>query len=170
MREDKSQFRFSYDQRFRKVSFGKFLKIARELCEAVVSIRNSVDITVITSEDHRTYDYSTVTFMSDEITEALKGRKEYPFDRFTQNVWDRSFNVQVTLKDKKDPKPFMICLSCNKHADAKRIMFYGQCLDETTYQRVVSKFRHPTLLYSIGEGFEKSSDFNVAMGRRLVGM
>ena len=128
-----NEFRFSHDKRFKRVSFEEFLEIARELCEIGASVRSSADAEVITAEDNTTYNYTTTTFLSDEIKEALKQRKRYSLDELTQEVWDRSFDVQVTLKDEKDPKPFMICVSCDKYADAKRVKFYGQCLDEITH-------------------------------------
>ena len=163
-------FRFSHDKRFKRVSFEEFLGIARELCEIVASVRSSADIEVVIAEDHTTYNYTTTTFWSDEIWEALKQRKVYSIDELTQEVWDRSFNVQVILKDEKDPKQFMICVSCDKYADAKRLKFYGQCLDERTHQRVVSKFRRSSLSHGIGDGMGKISDFNMMMGEKLTGI
>jgi len=155
-------FRFSHDKRLKGVSFNEFLKTARELCEAVVSVRSSVDITVLTCEDDTTYNYSTSSFASVEHSKAIKNRKSYTLDEFTEEVWDRSLNAQLTLKDQEDPKPFMICLSCDMCADAKSMKFYGQCLDGTTYQAIVSKFRSPTLSYGIGDGYSKVSALDMA--------
>lgn len=161
-------FRFSHDKRFKKVSFGEFLATANALYKTVSNRRSTADIEVVTAEDHTTYNYTTTTFWSDKIEEALKNRKRYTLDELTQEVWDRSFDVQVTLLDEQDPKPFMICVSCDKYADAKRMMFYGQCLGEETHRAVVNEFRRASLSHGIGNGMGKISDFNLAMGLRLT--
>lgn len=163
-------FRFSHDKRFNKVSFQEFLATARALSHTVSTHRSSVDVKIITAEDHTTYDYTTTTFWWDVIEEALKSRKRYSVDDLTQEVWGRSFDVQLTLRDKQDPKPFMICMSCDKHAAAKRIQFFGQGLDEQTYQAVVGEFRRSSLSHSIGDGTRKISNFNLAMGSGLTGV
>lgn len=163
-------FKFSHDKRFRKVSFGEFLATAQALCQTVSDSRNTVDIEVVTAEDHMTYNYTTTTFLSDEIEDALKNRKRYTLGELTQEVWDRSFDIQITLRDEQDEKPFMICVSCDKHADAKRMKFYGQCLDEETCRVVVSKFCRATFSYGIGDGMGKISNFNMAMGSSLTGI
>ncbi|MDP3725697.1 MAG: hypothetical protein Q8R36_00695 [bacterium] len=171
MRED--GFRFSHNKRFKIVSFEEFLATARTLCDTVSAIRSSVDIEVVTAEDHETYNYTTTTFWSEEIREALEKRKQYSLDELTQEVWDRSFDVQVSLKtvrDEQNPEPFMVCVSCDKYADAKRMKFYGQCLDERTHQEVVNKFRRWSLSHGIGDGMGKISTFNMIMGQSLTGI
>lgn len=168
MRED--GFRFSHDRRFGGVSFGEFLATAKALCETVSSIRNSVDVEVVTAEDERTYHYTTTTFWSNEIEKALKKRRRYSLNKLTQEVWNRSLDVQVSLRDEQDRKPFMICVSCDKYDDYKRIKFYGQGLDEQTRQAVSRKFRRLSLSHSIGDGMKKISSFNMAMGSRLTGI
>jgi hypothetical protein len=170
MKVGQEGFRFSHDKRFKRVSFDEFLATAKSLCQIVSEYRGTVDIEVLTAEDHTTYNYTTTTFWSDEIEEALKNRKRYTFDELTQEVWDRSFNVQVTLLDEQDPKPFMICVSCDKYADAKRMIFYGQCLDEETHRAVVNEFRRSSFSYGIGDGMGKISNFDMVMGLRLTGM
>lgn len=166
----KDGFRFSHDKRFKKVSFDEFLTMAKSLCQTVSEHRSAVDIEVVTAEDHTTYNYTTTTFWSDEIEEALKNRKHYTLDELTREVWDRSFDIQVTLRDEQDSKPFMICISCDKYADAKRMMFYGQCLDEETHYAIVNEFRCSSFSHSIGDGMGKISNFNMAMGSRLMGI
>ena len=164
--------RFSHDKESGEVSFEEFLKTVRALHETVSGARSSVEVEVLTAEDLTTYNYTTVSYGSDEITEALKQRKRYSLDELSQEVWGRSFNIEVFWTDKQDPEPFMICVSCDKRAEAARIMFYGQVLDEETHDRVVAKFRRSSFLRGIriGDGFGKPSAFNMAMGRRLTGI
>lgn len=162
--------RFSRDKRFKRVSFEEFLATARALCETVSAVRSSLDTRVVTAEDHTTYNYSTVTFLSKERMEALGNRKHYSLDELTQDVWDRSFDVRVILRDEHDPRPFMICVSCDKYDDAKRMKFYGQCLDGRTYQQVVDGFRRSSFSHRIGDGMSKISTFNMVMEARLTGI
>lgn len=166
----KDGFRFSRDKRFKKVSLDEFLATAKSLCQTVSEHRSTMDIEVVTAEDRVTYNYTTTTFWSGEIEEALGNRKHYTLDELTQEVWDRSFNVQVTLRDEQDFRPFMICVSCDKHADVKRMKFYGQCLNEETHRAVVNEFSRPSFSYSIGDGMGKISNFNMRMGQKLTGI
>ena len=163
-------FRFSHDKRTLPVTFEEFLATAKKLQETLFLTRCHLDVYVFTAEDPLTYDYTTTTYWSEEIEAGLKHRKQYSFDDLTQEIWDRSFEVQISLHDALDPEPFMVCLSCDKHGDGKRIRFYGQCLDERTHQAVIQEFSRPTLEYQIGDGMTKTSLFNMAMGCRLTGI
>lgn len=166
----KDGFRFSHDRRFGKISFGEFLATAKALYKTVSDCRSAIDIEVVTAEDSMTYIYTTTTFCSDEIDEGLKNRKHYTLNELTREVWDRSFDVQVTIRDRQDQTPFMICVSCDKYTDAKRMRFYGQGLDEETCRVVVGKFHRASLSRGIGDGMKKISLFNTVMGLRLTGI
>ncbi len=163
-------FRFSHDKWLGKVSFEDFLTTAKKLAEIVFNSRSTANTEVSTAEDRATYNYTTVTFFSDEVTEGMKNKKSYTLDELTQEIWNRSFDVRMSLFDDKDSKPFMICISCDKYADARRIRFYGQCLDEKTYQDVTEEFYHSSFWYKLGDGYSKPSLFNQAIGSKLSGM
>lgn len=160
--------RFSRDKRWGKVSFEEFRRTAEALYGMVAAIRPSVCPEIITCEDKKTYEYSTVTFGLPGVDEALKKRKSYSLSELTEEIWERSFNVQLTLKDEKDPQPFMICLTCDRYDDPKRMRFYGQCLDSATQTRMFETFAQATLNYKIGDGYSKPSDFNRVVGAGLA--
>ena len=159
-------FRFSQDRRFGNVSFEIFLKCAHHLSDLVLSNKSSVDISVITCEDRVTYNYSTVTFFSDEVSEALKNRKRYSFSDLDIQVWMRSYDVQFTILEKVNSKPFMICLSCDKYRDSSRTFFYGQYVEEPLHREILEQFAKPSLLYGIGDGYRKISKLNEAFAWR----
>ncbi|MHB1118296.1 MAG: hypothetical protein ACYCZ7_02110 [Minisyncoccota bacterium] len=169
MNTSKDGFRFSHDHRFGAVSYIEFLVMARLLCQTVSKYRDTVDIDVLTAEDSTTYNYTTTTFLSDDVEKALENRKCYTLDELTREVWDRSFHVKLVLRDEKT-QSFMVCISCDKFADAKRLRFYGQCLDEATHYALVNKFHHASLSHGIGNGGTRVSTFNMIMLARLTGM
>ena len=163
-------FRFSRDKRFRKVSFEEFLSTAKRLHETIAATCSTASVEVFTAEDFSTYNYTTVTFWSEEIRTILEQKKKYALDELTREVWDRSLDVQITWRDEKNQKSFMICMSCDKYADIRRIRFYGQGLDEKTYDTVNRNFRRTSWSYGISDGRGKISDFNMLMGQRLTGI
>ncbi len=162
-------FRFSHDKRFRRVSYKEFLATAQALSKTVSEHRQDLTVNILTAEDHTTYDYTTVTFDTDEVHEVLRGRKHYTLSELTPTVWNRAFDVQVTLYDKKDEQPFMISLSCDRYADDKRMLFYGQCLDEAVLHAVLNQFRRRALWYGLGDGVSPCSTFNMLVGAHLAG-
>ncbi len=161
---------FSRDKRFSATTFADFFKSANKLVEIVQGVRPFAKVELLVCEDPWTHNFSTVSFESDEVTAALKNRKTYALDQFTGEVWDRSFKVNLVIKDDTDPKPFMICLSCDRQSDVGRIMFYGQCLDQRTYEQILDVFAKSSLFYKIGDGFPKTSVFNVLYGEKVTGM
>lgn len=163
MKED--GFRFSLDKRFRKVRFEEFEGVAIKLFDVVLQTLGRMDVSVITAEDHETYNYTTTTFWSDEIEEALKKRKQYTWDQFTREVWDRSYDVQVDFQFGRS----WISLSCDKHAEDRRMFFYAQSLDERTRSEILKRFRKRSLWYDVGDGMHKISTFNMIMGMKLTG-
>ncbi len=160
--------RFSRDKRWGKVSFEEFKRTAEALYALVTSARPSVSAEILTCEDGVTYSWSTVTFDLPGMDEALKERKSYQLSGLTKEIWERSFDVQLTLKDKEDAQPFMICLSCDCYADPKRMRFYGQCLDSATRTRMFETFARPTYSHKIGDGYSKISEFNRVVGVGLA--
>lgn len=164
-------FRFSRDKRFlSRIQFGEFAQTAALVAEMIKTARPSVEVEILTTEDSHTHQYSQVTFMADEVTEALKGRKSYTLEEFTEMVWSRSMSVQLTLKDDADPKPFMICLSLDKRDEPRSMKFYGQAVEQEIVDRICDTFSRPSFFWSIGDGYSKPSDFNLAFGQRLTGM
>lgn len=165
-------FRFSRDKRFfaRTTSFEEFMQAVTELAETTKKVRPLVSIELITCEDAETHRYAHVTFVADEVDEALKGRKTYALEEFTKEVWERSMDVQLTLKDANDSKPFMICLSLDKRDEPRSMKFYGQAVEQELVDHIRDTFSHSSFFWSIGDGYSKPSAFNLEFGQRLTGI
>jgi len=163
--------RFSRDKPFfLAVTFAEFGVNAGSLIALVRGLRPSIRMEVLTCEDEKTYNFSTVTFATKEAEEALQNRRSYTLAQFSEEVWKKSFNVDLILKDDTDPNPFMICLSCDRCADATRLMFYGQCLDQSMQDQILKAFAKPSFDYKIGDGYSRSSIFNLKYGAKITGM
>ncbi len=165
-----TMFRFSRDKRFySRISFEEFSQAATMLAAMANKARSSAKVEILTTEDTHTHLYSQVTFMADEVTEALKGRKSYSFEEFTDDVWSRSMSAQLTIKDEADLKPFMICLSFDKD-EPRSMKFYGQAVEQELIDLIHDTFSSPSLFYKVGDGYSKPSAFNFAFGQRLTGI
>ncbi len=163
-------FRFSRNRRVLSVGFDEFMRVATSLVKMTKEARPHASVGVLTCEDMDSYQYSQATFMADEATDALEGRKSYALEKFDAEVWSRSMSAQLTLKDASDPKPFMICLSLDRKDEPRSMMFYGQAVEQELTDRIMAAFRHSSTLYSIGDGYGKPSASNPAFGRRLTGI
>ena len=161
-------FRFSRDKWFGWFTFPGFFETAQALTQLVKSARPTATVEVITCEDFETYRYANISFDCDEVNAALEKRKHYSLENFTKDVWKRSKDVQLTLKDPADPNPFMVTLSCDRYCDSGRLMFYGQEVDPKTCEEARALFGRANLGHDIGNGFPKRSNFNFEFGRRLL--
>jgi len=170
MDREKYSLKFSHDKYFKAVSFDEFRKTATDLDEIVRGNRGGVETIIVTCEDPTTCNYSTTPFWSEEIEEALSHRKEYSLDKFTPEVWDRSYDVQLTIRLPNDKEPFMVCASVDKTADNKRLKFYGQALDKQTHGEIMERYHNRSMSYRLGDGMGKISGFNMTMGQRLTGI
>jgi hypothetical protein len=126
--------RFHTENRFSRVSFAQLHRlmevIEAELCNPFTYIQ------VLTCEDRNTtYNYSTVTFADDRVTETLKKRKTYSWEDFSREVWQRSSRVEVILKKHFKPD-FSICLSVDRLNDSKSIFFYGYSVEESLEAKI----------------------------------
>lgn len=161
--------RFSRDKRFlSRISFDEFVQAATLLALMANEARPNVTVEILTTEDSHTHQFSHVTFMADEVTEALKGRKSYSLEKFTQDVWKRSMSAKLTIKDNTDPNPFMICLSLDKKDEPRSMKFYGQETGKELAERIYDSFSHANFFFSIGDGFSRPSAFNFAFGQQLT--
>jgi len=164
-------FRFSRNKRFwQAVTFAEFTAAARRLVEQVEAVRASATVEVLTCEDTVTHKYSQVTFWAEEVTEALKGRKSYTLEGLTEEVWERTMSVQLTLRDDSDPKPSMICLSCDRRSEPRSMKFYGQSVEQELCDQICDQFARPSFRFTIGDGYSKPSAFNLEFGQRLTGI
>lgn len=163
-------FRFSRDKRFySRISFEEFTQAAVTLVAMTKKARPSTSVEIFTTEDVHTHQYSQVTFVADEVTEALKGRKSYSLEEFIDDVWSRSMSVHLTLKDEADPRPFMVCLSLDKD-ESQSMKFYGQAVEQELVDLICDTFSNPSFFYKVGDGYSKPSAFNQAFGERLTGI
>ena len=113
----------------------------------------------LTCEDAKTHKYSQVTILDDEVDQVLeKGIRSYTLQQLTEEVWKRSRNVQVTIR--ADPRPFMVCLSCDKRGEPKRLIFYGQCTGADVSTAIFDSLAQSDEKFSIGNGYPKPSTFN----------
>lgn len=161
-------FRFSRDKRFHsRISFEEFMQAAIMLVAMTKKARPSASVEILTTEDSRTHRHSQATFEADEVADALKGRKSYSLEEFTDDIWNRSMSVQLTLRDIEDPKPFMICLSHDKD-QMQSIKFYGQDVEQEHVQLIRNTFSSPSFFYKVGDGYSKPSAPILAFGQCLT--
>lgn len=162
--------RFSRDKRFLlRLTFDEFLVAATQLTNLVLERQPGALLEILTCEDMSTYNYSTVTFWSDEVTEALKARRSYSLGELSPEIWKRTFKIEMAIRDPSVREPFVIWLTVDRHADPRRLGFYYQCVGNAL-EADLARFKRPSLLFGIGDGHPKSSDFNLNFGQRITGI
>lgn len=162
--------RFSRDKRFfLRVTFDEFLAAATQLTNLVRERQPGALLEILACEDTNTYNYSTVTFWSDEATEALKARKSYSFGELSPQIWERALKIQMAIRDPSIREPFVIWLSVDRYAEPRRLGFYYQCVSDSL-EADLARFKRPSLLFGIGDGYSKPSDFNFGFGQRITGI
>jgi hypothetical protein len=160
--------RFSRRKRFRKVSYNDFCETALYLNFLAEAKFRKHSVKVRTAQDRETYNYTTVSFASDEVQKALAKRIEYTLPQFDEYAWKRSLSVELVVKD--PATSMMIVLTCDKVADPKSLVFYYQDVGAELSNRIRDAFGRPGFLHSIGDGIPKVSDFNAEFGRELTGL
>ncbi|HEB47046.1 MAG TPA: hypothetical protein ENI22_01090 [Candidatus Pacearchaeota archaeon] len=149
-------FRFSHDKLFGIFRLEQFKRTAKELESIINATRSHVDSFVLTCEDKNTYDWSKVSFAMDEVNKALEQRKRYSLGEVDEEVWNRALQLENFMKIPNDKEVFMVCLTHDK-AEENRLLFYGQGLDERTYENVMNRFHKRGWLYTLGNGHGKPS-------------
>lgn len=155
--------RFSREKRLCKVTFAEFSATAGNLAKLVQENRPQAVVEVFAHENYDGYALSRSRAPTSVKIEVSKERVKYPLKQFTFEAWKRSFNVSLVITDTTDLKPFMTCLSCDRHENANVLMFYGQGLDQRTHDQIMKKFRKASLLWSISDGFGKPLRFALPM-------
>jgi hypothetical protein len=169
--EDKTKqnymFRFSYDKYFGRFGLSEFKEIGEQLENIIKSSRNLVDSTVFICEDIHTYNRTNISPINRSFfnirKEALKQRKKYPLFELNNGVWKRSYKSELIIRLPESKDNFMFCLT-NDNNEANRLCFYGQDIDEANYNAILNKFNKRGILYRLGDGFSKISDFSMGIG------
>jgi hypothetical protein len=152
-KEDFLMIRFSREKRFgRSVKFSEFLGVAVALAAAIRAQQPTAQVEVRTCEDGITYWAAQVTTTGDpDVQELLERRPRYRLEEFSEEVWLRSFEVEMRIHDPSRKEPFAIFLNVNRDTGSHRIMFWYQCVSDVI-ETMFSPYRSSSWLYAIGDG------------------
>lgn len=152
--------RFSIDNRFRQVSLDQFKDTAEILESSLRNVRPEILSELLLTTNGCDYNgYGSLTIDTPETQEALDKRERYSLDDLDGDLWKKSFETGLYIKDKSVTEPYMVCLTAESR-EPKKLFFYAQCMDEKS-QEVFDSFKQSGLLQKIGDGFPKRSDFGV---------
>lgn len=162
-------FRFSRDKRFlSRVTFAEFMSTAGALAALIRAKRPSATIEVLTFESTgKSWKYPGVEFYGDSVMETDE-YLAYSLEQFSENVWSRAYDVQLTVKDPSDEQPFMVCMSCSRRPVMKSLFFYGQCVDEPLFAQIYSQFGQPDRATSIGAKKNDNSVIGIIEHKRVA--
>ncbi len=162
--------RFSRDKRFfLRITFEEYLVAATQLTNLVRERQPGALLEILTCEDVSTYNYSTVAFWSDEVTEALKTRRSYSLGELSPHIWKRAFKIEMAIRDPSVHEPFVVWLTVDRIARPRRLGFFYQCVSDAL-EADLAVFKRPSPLFGIGDGYSKPSDFNFNFGQRITGI
>jgi len=132
-----TEIRFSKRNLFLPVSFEQFHKTADALLVRLYDVREDFDMYYLLDEagiDGRGGGYGgTLTWGTLELDDRVR-REIY---QLSEMDWLNNAKVSLFVKT-PTPKPYMIVCSHNKRSDQKAIRFYGQSLDPTSREILLS--------------------------------
>lgn len=156
--------RFSIDNRFRNVSFDQFRETAKRLESSLRQVRPTIQSGLLLTTNGRDYQgYGSLTVLISEVEEAETRREKFQLADLNEELWRKSFETGLYIRDNSVSEPYMICLN-HGIREPKRLFFYGQCLDKVS-QKVFEGFRKTGMLQKLGDGYPKTSEF--ALGYAL---
>lgn len=132
--------RYGIQNRFQDVSFEQYKETALRFQEALRQVRPNISTKLLLTTDE--FDYrgaGSLTIITPE-TEAAKSRREqHNIEDLTEGLWNSAFDREFYVNDDTVSEPYMLCVS-NEVRDPRRLLFYGQCLDENS-QEVFENFK-----------------------------
>lgn len=134
------------------MSYEEFMSITKVLFDIVRGTRTGAYLEFMCDTNNVTYTLGKVTCLLEFDKRVLAYKRPYSPDTITQHEWNKSLAVTMRLIDPHDPEAFMISISCDRHAEPKKILFYGQSVDEPTRRKIGQKFFRSSLSHSIGSG------------------
>ena len=146
--------KFSRDKYFTNISLDEFKSAAGKLEDIIKSSRGSAHSVVSVCENINDYLNSGVI----PAESCSWQQTNYSLDKVDQNLWDKSYSlgIKITLPGKENS--FAVYLGYDK-GEKKRLFFYGQSLDQKTYDAIKNEFGKIGLFYKVGDGQAKHSDF-----------
>jgi hypothetical protein len=153
--------RFSIDNRRKPVSFEQYMDVAERLDSSLKKIRPNLSSEVLlTTNGFDYHGWGSLTIINPMVEEAWNRRERYSLQDLTQELWNKSFETNLCIKDKTLENLYMVSLT-NERREPKSMNFYGQDLDDKS-QEVFDSFAVPKKFQKIGNGFSKSSPFAVS--------
>lgn len=143
MRDD--GFHYSKSNFLRKVSLEDFRDVVNIARKAIAKTHRSVIVEVETAETIESYNYQKTNHLCDGFEYKVHNGELYDLDQLTKEVWERSLDITVTIKDMEGSLPFRIWVFCDRCEEARRIYLYGQCLDSATRKHLVDAFEIKSL-------------------------
>lgn len=132
--------RYGIQNRFNKVSLEQFQETALKFQEALNKVRPNIrSKLLLTTNSCDYYGAGSLTIITPETEAANKRREQFNIEDLTQDLWLNSFDREFYVTDESVSEPYMLCIS-NEIRDSKRLLFYGQCLDDKS-QKIFSSFR-----------------------------
>jgi len=133
-------FRFSRTNWFGRVGYRQFRDIITNVAKMAREKVSGLEIEVLTYERFEPAEnYPKATVMSDAAMSG-GGQKSYALDNFTEAVWKKAVEVQLTIRDLASDTSFMICVSCRPHGRPHTIDFYGQGIPEELFTRIYDTY------------------------------
>jgi len=158
--------RFSVDNRLGDVSFEQYRKIAEELEGSIRGINENITSKLLlTTNRGDYYEHGSLSVVTPESEAARGRREEFNLRDLDEDLWQRSFETKLYIRDNTIETPYMISLSVEER-EPKSMKFCGRGLDEES-QRVFDSFRKAGWFQSIGDGSSEPSPYAAFRASRI---
>lgn len=147
--------RYSIKNPLSDIRLSDYKALARSLEESLAKTSHNIEGRTLLFTNHDDYyNYSGITVPSREVEDAFKRREEIDLSELTDEIWKKSYDVTLSLKDTDSSQDsYMITLSCERKAPYV-ISVYGQGLDQLSYS-ILSRLQYQRGFFQyIGDGME----------------
>jgi len=153
--------RFSIENYYKNISFEQYKKTAEKLESSIRKVNPNITSSVLLTTNRDDYNgWGSMTMDIPEIfKDDIEKKKECNLKDLTKNLWEKSLEVELWIKDKTSSSTYFIVLS-NEERNKNSMYFLGTGLNNKE-QMVFDSFKKTGLFQKLGNGHPKSSDFSV---------
>ncbi len=145
-------FRFSRTNWFGRVGYRQFKGIATNVTRIARKSVSELEVEVLTYERFEAAgNHPKATVISDAAMNG-GGQKSCALEDFTEAVWKRAVEVQLTIRDPASYTSFMICVACCPSGWQHAIDFYGQGIPEELFTRIYDTYAVSSLFVHVSRG------------------
>ncbi|MBS3070822.1 hypothetical protein J4407_00790 [Candidatus Pacearchaeota archaeon] len=145
--------RFSIDNFLLPISFEQFEETASILDISMNGVNPNTTSELFLTTNKEDYEVCSLTIFDSRVEEALNRRERHSLENFNKDLWKKSFETELIIKDNTITDPYTVFLSVRRR-EPRIMKFYASSLDERS-QEVFDSFKKARWFQRIGNSYSK---------------